>query len=70
MFLFLFAWSIKTMENLHVRLIVWLKQKFTKVVKAGVYASNLKSHELRLVESKVNIIVSHLEVSKYSDFWQ
>lgn len=70
MFLFLFAWSIKTMENLHVRLIVWLKQKFTKVVKARVYASNLKSHELRLAESKVNIIVSHLEVSKYSDFWQ
>lgn len=70
MFLFLFAWSIETMENLHVKLIVWLKQKFTKVVKARIYASNLKSHELRLAESKVNIIVSHLEVSKYSDFWQ
>lgn len=53
MFLFLFAWSIETMENLHVR----LKQKFTKVVKARVYASNLKSHELRLAESKVNMSV-------------
>ena len=44
MFLLLFARSIEAMENLHVRLIVWLKQKFTKVVKARIYASNFKGN--------------------------